>query len=75
MKLNSKTLIGTFRELFINYGIPEEISGDGGPQFTSLEFQNFILNWGIKYRRSSANYPQSPQSPQSPSLTDVLRLV
>ena len=59
MKLDSKTLIGTFRELFINYGIPEEISSDGGPQFTSVEFQNFILNWRIKHRRSSANYPQS----------------
>ena len=55
----SNVLIDICRELFINYGVPEEISSDGGPQFTSSSFQIFMKNWGIKHRLSSAYYPQS----------------
>ena len=55
----NNTLISTCRSLFIAYGAPEEISTDGGPQFMSYEFQNFLHQWGVKHRRSSANYPQS----------------
>ena len=36
------TLISTCHSLFIAYGVPEEISTDGGPQFMSNEFQNFL---------------------------------
>ena len=56
-EMNSKTLIGVFRELFTAYGAPEELSSDGCPQFTSMEFQTFLENWGIKHRRSSVSYP------------------
>ena len=55
----SNVLIDICRELFINYSVPEEISSDGGPQFTSSSFQIFMKNWGIKHRLSSAYYPQS----------------
>ena len=41
------------------YGIPEEISSDGGPQFISSEFQNFMKDCEINHRISSAYYPQS----------------
>ena len=55
----SKTLIDTFRTLFIAYGVPEEISSDGGPQFTAHSFETFLSTWGIEHRRSSVDYPQS----------------
>ena len=55
----NNTLISTCRSLFIAYGAPEEISTVGGPQFMSNEFQNFLHQWGVRHRRSSANYPQS----------------
>ena len=39
--------------------MPEEISSDGGPQFTADEFKSFLNDWGIKHRLSSVSYPQS----------------
>ena len=58
-KATSLKLISKCRNLFAAYGVSEEISTDGGPQFTSSEFQKFLHDWGVQHRRSSANYPQS----------------
>ena len=44
---------------FQTYGVPEEISSDGGPPYSSKEYDDFLENWGIKKRLSSAHYPQS----------------
>ena len=54
-----RKLIATCRSIFSTYGVPEEISSDGGPQFTAEEFKSFLTNWGIKHRLSSVGYPQS----------------
>ena len=48
-KVTSQTLISTLRVLFIPYGIPEEISSDGGPQFTSKIFGNFLSKWVVQH--------------------------
>ena len=48
-----------FRDLFVAYGVSEELSTDGGPQFTSAGFQQFLQLWCVKHRLSSAEYPQS----------------
>ena len=42
----SNSLISTLQALFIAYGIPEEISTDGGPQFTSTALKTFYQNGG-----------------------------
>ena len=47
------------RELFTTYGAPEELSSDGGPQFKAEQFNQFLSNWGVDHRKSSAGYPQS----------------
>ena len=52
-------LIKAYRELFATFGVPEELSSDGGPQYTSKSFQEFMHTWGIKHRLSSAYNPQS----------------
>ena len=44
---------------FRTYGIPEEISSDGGPPFNSADYNEFLKCWGISKRLSSAYYPQS----------------
>ena len=48
-----------FLKWFTSYGVPEEISTDGGPPFNSVEYKTLCKNWGIQGRLSSAHYPQS----------------
>ena len=47
------------REFFHRFGIPEEISMDGGPNLDSKAVLSFLNNWGVRRRLSSAYYPQS----------------
>lgn len=44
---------------FSTFGVAEEISTDGGPEFTAKETEEFFKRWGVKHRLSSAYYPQS----------------
>ena len=55
----SRQLISICRASFMAYGVSEEVSSDGGPQFTSHDFRQFLQNWGVRHRLSSAEYPQS----------------
>ncbi len=50
-----KNMLGWFR----TYGAPEEISSDGGPPYNSVDYDDFLREWGVKKRLSSAYYPQS----------------
>ena len=56
---SSSKVISICRELFQTYGVFEELSTDGGPQFTSEAFKQFLRNWNVKHRLSSVAYPQS----------------
>ena len=47
------------RKVFELYGVAEEISSDGGPQFIATQFKKFLDDWGVEHRLSSAHYPQS----------------
>ena len=53
------TLVKTCRNLFSQFGVPEELSFDGGPPFDSYEWKRFLIQWDIVTRLSAANYPQS----------------
>ena len=41
------------------FGVPVELSSDGGPEFIAEETKNFFLRWGITHRDSAAYHPQS----------------
>ena len=55
----SSVIINTFREYFHRWGVPEEVSLDGAPNLASKEIGDWLCDWGVRWRKSSAYYPQS----------------
>lgn len=55
----ARGLISCLRSHFATFGVPDELSSDGGPEFTASLTKEFLEKWGVKHRISSAYYPQS----------------
>ena len=55
----SKGLCNALRQVYATFGVANEISSDGGPEFVSAEAKDFYSRWGTKHRVSSAYFPQS----------------
>jgi transposase InsO family protein len=51
--------IAALKTVFGEYGVPQQIMTDQGPQFTSQEFQEFTNSYEINTKHSSPRYPQS----------------
>ena len=52
-------LIAMCRDTFIAFGVPVEISSDGGPEYKSQSFNDFLGRWGVRHRTSTAYFAQS----------------
>lgn len=48
-----------FLRYFTDYGIPNRLRTDGGPQYTAQTFRDFCTHYGVHHSVSSAGYPQS----------------
>ena len=55
----SQGLCKALRRLFVTFGVPVEISTDGGPEFIAGETMDFFKRWGIRHRLSSVSLPSS----------------
>ena len=52
-------LVKRLREVFVTFGVPEELTSDGGPQFTAWKTKQFLESWGVHHRISSVANPHS----------------
>ena len=50
---------------FADLGVPERLRSDGGPQFRSLEFENFLKKFGVIHIKSSPHRDQVNRDPES----------
>ena len=55
----SSSVIQHIKSILARHGIPETFVSDNGPQFSSLAFTQFALDYGFHHQTSSPNYPQS----------------
>jgi hypothetical protein len=55
----SRGLILLLKRFFGTFGVPRELSSDGGPEFMANATQDFLVRWGVQFRLSAAYNPQS----------------
>lgn len=54
---SSKVVVEQLQEVFSEYGIPEKVVSDNGPQFSSMQFKMFCADQGIVHCTSSPLHP------------------
>ena len=57
--LSSPSVIAHLRAILEEYGIPEIIQSDNGPQYSSSKFRRFTEQYGFKHITSSPHFAQS----------------
>ena len=55
----SSATIRRFQHFFRKLGVPVRLRTDGGPQFASQEFAEFLERCGVRHNMSTLHYPQS----------------
>ena len=58
-ELSSNAIIQEFRKQFADFGQPQVIRSDNGPQYNSREFRSFASEFSIEHVTSSPGYTRS----------------
>ena len=58
------TIIRQMKLLFEEWGIPEVVYSDNGPQYSSSEFANFAKSYNFRHTTSSSHHPQLNDLPE-----------
>ena len=58
-RAGSSGLIAHLRTLFATFGVPLNMSSDGGPELSATATDDFLSRWGVHHRESAAYNPQS----------------
>ena len=56
--LSANSVINHTKSIFARYGIPETVTSNNGPQFSSEAYAQFAREYGFKHTTSSPNHPQ-----------------
>jgi len=56
---SAEQTVMALQQLFTNYGLPQQIVSDNGPQFTAVDFQQFLKKNGVKHIRITPYHPSS----------------
>ncbi|XP_014675843.1 PREDICTED: uncharacterized protein K02A2.6-like [Priapulus caudatus] len=56
---STKTVVQKLKSHFSRFGIPDMLISDSGSQFTSREFKDFAVSWGLHHTMSSPHFHSS----------------
>ena len=57
----SRVLVQEMKAVYTELGVPNMIVSDGGLQYTSTEFKDFMKQWQIEHRVSSPRTPNQTE--------------
>ena len=57
--MTTEAVVAKLKEIFMKFGIPEQVFSDNGPQFVSEDFKKFAEDYKFETKTSSPRYPQS----------------
>ncbi len=59
VQAGAQGLITVLQTLFTSFGVPEDISNGGGPEFSATATADFFKRWGVRRGVSTAHFAQA----------------